>query len=884
MNNVVGRLAVAEFGHHRVRTMLTVFSVCLAVALIVAMTSGFNSLHAAARGFVVQYFGTTDVQVKAGEESSSEVNATLLKRLQDDKDVKVASGELRFIKPVLRKSGRPTNRVSWIVGMHAPGSNPGSAATMLNDGRWFTAGEKDVVVVDQELAEYVNLELGDMVLLPVPNGKPVRKRVIGLAAKPRVMAFRKYTIYMPIGEAQGLHDIPDAYSEISVDLKAGVDRKAFVARWKELLAATGKSVQLRTVDSMEDAFNRNMQGLVLVSYLGGVVSLLAAGFIVFSTVSMGLTERMRVLAMLRAVGATRKQVGSLVVVEALLIGVVGIVGGVLLGWAVLAMVVSHYDKWFLSGVVFSYPGMLFAVVGMLVVTLGAGVIPAVGASRVDPLAALTPLAQKPKAKLLPLCFVLGLVCLFADFAVIRMGAIPADVRMWFHVGVGVPLLLIGLFLISPVLIKGVEAGLGPVVAKLMGVDRFLLRQQLGSAVWRAAGTVSALMVGLLILVLMQMHGRGMLQSWQLPNKFPDMLVYAPLGLNDAQRKQLDELAVFERGQVLPVAWASPELGGEINMFAISQMLMMPQATIMLGMDMDRAFGMEGNPEKAMVELDFVQGDPVEAARKMKAGRHVLVSTEFNRLGDVKVGDKFPVKTARFGEVEYTVAGVVRAIGVDVIVRVFNIGSEMQRWTAGSVIANIDDMERDFGITRVRLFAANIRGDIEKEEVERAVRKELRVMGLLASDARRIKAGINRFFTNVLGLFSSIAMLATLVASLGVVNTIMAGIRSRQWQLGILRSIGLTRGQLLRLIVAEAVMLGLLAGLMGVAGGVICSFNAHQVAAMLVGIDAPTVWPVGMMMAGVGVTILIAVVAGLYPAVQVARTEVLTLLKASRSAA
>ena len=443
---VVRQLAFAEFRHHRVRTILTVLSVSLAVALIVAMTSGFSSLHSAARSFVVQYFGTTDVQVVAGQDARGEVNQKILDELRADGEVKQASGVLKFIKPVLRKSGKPTNKVTWTVGVPAPGTEPGNAAAMLNSGRWFTKGERGVVVVDERLAESIELKLGEEMLLPRPDGKPVKMKVVGMAAKPSILAFRRYSVYAPIDDIREIHDHPGAYSEINVDLNEGVDRKAFVARWKEQLSADGETVQLKSIDSMEATFNQNMKGLMIISYLGGVIAMLAAGFIVFSTVSMGLTERTRVLAMLRAVGASQQQIGQLVVMEALLIGLGGIVLGVIIGWAGLWAVVSTYDKWFVSGATLSVGGLLFATLGMAVVTVVAGIIPAWSASRVDPLQAMTPLSKSSSRKLLPICFMVGLFLIAADTLVLKMDWLSSDVRWVFHIGAGMPSLMVGLFL------------------------------------------------------------------------------------------------------------------------------------------------------------------------------------------------------------------------------------------------------------------------------------------------------------------------------------------------------------------------------------------------------------------------------------------------------
>src|SRR5205814_3121360 len=107
-----------------------------------------------------------------------------------------------------------------------------------------------------------------------------------------------------------------------------------------------------------------------------------------------------------------------------------------------------------------------------------------------------------------------------------------------------------------------------------------------------------------------------------------------------------------------------------------------------------------------------------------------------------------------------------------------------------------------------LFAANLEYFVDKQELVKRVQAELGVKGLTSGDVREIKANIQSGFRKLLLLMSTVAFSAIGVAALGVTNTIMASIRTRRWQLGVLRSIGITRWQMLRLLLAEALLLGL----------------------------------------------------------------------------
>src|SRR5438874_9038396 len=108
----------------------------------------------------------------------------------------------------------------------------------------------------------------------------------------------------------------------------------------------------------------------------------------------------------------------------------------------------------------------------------------------------------------------------------------------------------------------------------------------------------------------------------------------------------------------------------------------------------------------------------------------------------------------------------------------------------------------------------------------------------AGDVRHIKYMIEQTFRRLLLLVSTVAFAAMAVASLGVTNTIMASVRSRRWQFGIMRSVGVTRGQLLRLILAEAMLIGLVGCALGLFAGMFMTMDAHRLSAVIIGYSPP----------------------------------------------
>jgi putative ABC transport system permease protein len=617
--------------------------------------------------------------------------------------------------------------------------------------------------------------------------------------------------------------------------------------------------------------------------------MLAATFIVFSALSMGVSERQRTLAMLRAVGAHKSQVAGLVVWEGLALALLGALVGVPLGLAWVGILKAMFDVFFVAGVVLSWGGIVFGTLGTIGAALVASALPAWSATRVDPLEAMVPLANPP-APGPPLAASLAGLLLISIDPFLFFGPVaritsalgasdPAEVaraiKFYGHFALGLPGVMIGYFLLAPLFIWVIERVLGPAVSAMFGLKSAMLRQQLSSGIWRAAGTCAALMVGLAVLVVMQVHGHTLISGWRLPDKFPDVFVMTGVsrGLNDDQVRKLESVPGILKGEVTPIGIASPEYG--TGFMGIALAAVMPNATMYIGLDPDRAF--------KMMELDFRQGNAKDAAELLKRGDYLIVTEEYHQLKGLGLGDKLPLKTTR-GEKQFTIAGVVWSPGIDVMVAMFDMSRQFDQRTAASVFGSLEDGKKYFGINQTYLFAANLEVGRQKEKLIDDLQRELGAQGMRVGDVREIKYNIQLGFRKILMLVSTVAFAAMAVASLGVTNTIMASVRSRQWQFGVLRSIGVTRGQLVRTVLAESFLLGLVGVGLGLVAGFEMAVNANALGSVVTGYQPPISVPWPIVFGGVGIIVFISIAASIWPALSAARAEPLALLQAGRASA
>jgi putative ABC transport system permease protein len=866
-----------------------------------------------------KYMGATDALITRQGDEKAAVPQSLVEELNRDPDVKDAVGRLELDAVVQTSSGRKLpGRAAQVIGVRRPQDRQVESLNKVA-GEWFNTSDGDVAVVDQVIARLLKggrptdeeapmADVGDSLVLPLVD-KQLRLKIVGIVRKPGVLAAHMPTVYVPIETLQkfAMPGQGGRVSRVMVQFKENVNSAAFAERWKPRLTRVDPALKLRLTRDNRKELDQNLQGLKVLSYLGGAVSMLAATFIVFSSLSMGVVERQRSLAMLRAIGAFRAQLGWLVVLEGFLLSVTGIAIGVPLGWLWVKLLSLRYHDLFAVGVVLSPGGVTFASLGALLTALAASFLPAWSAMRVSPLEAMNPLADPPRGSVPVWSALAGVACICIE-PFMLMGPLDALVRavglgdnasaqQWVravkfygHFAIGLPGILIGFFLLAPLLVWAVEAVAGRLAAALLGIRFQLLRQQLSSGIWRAAGTGAALMVGLAVLVAMQIQGRSSLEGWKLPDRFPDIFIVSPMpligGLSQEEIKKLEGVNGIKKGEVMAIAMATPQLGD--NIFGILGASFLNDATMFFGVEPDLGF--------KMMDLEFRDdnGKPVSrdeqerlrkyAEEKLKLGRHVIITEEFRQLKHLKVGDKFPLKTASSGTVDYTIAGIVWSPGLDVVKSIFDMGQQIDERTAASVFGSIDDARRDFGVQSIRLFAANLEPGIDKNVLLRKVQAAVGKMGMQVGDVREIKAKIQAGFRRLLTLVSTVAFAAMAVAALGVTNTVMASIRSRRWQFGVLRSIGVTRSQLLRLVLAEAFLLGIVGCALGLLAGVEMAANAHVLQAAIIGYNPPLVVPWKMVAFGVAVVMFVAIAASLWPAASVARAEPLMLLQAGRAAA
>jgi putative ABC transport system permease protein len=268
-------------------------------------------------------------------------------------------------------------------------------------------------------------------------------------------------------------------------------------------------------------------------------------------------------------------------------------------------------------------------------------------------------------------------------------------------------------------------------------------------------------------------------------------------------------------------------------------------------------------------------------------------------GGLGVGDRIPFSPPNAPQevVEYEIAGVVSTPGWQWVTKFSGMRRHFVR-TFTIVFADASRVQSDFHLSSNEFFWMNLDGSGSIDEVEKSlqtiaerhagsqftageygqVTAHCPFARLTATDT--VRTAITMVANEVIWGISKLPLITLAITSLAVANTIAASVRARRWQLGVLRAVGITRSQIVRLILAEAGMITIVACLLSLAFGLIagwCSVGMSRYSGMFYSPPNLSI-PWQALCFGVAATLALSLTAALWPAIVIGRAEPLELLQ------
>lgn len=828
--------------HHKLRLVLSGVAIVLGVGFVVGTLIFTDTLNST---FTNLFSGTTsDVVVTPEEDVESRgfagtvatLPAAVLTDVRAVDGVAKAGGQVlidgvAIVDPageVLGTPGAPTFGSNW-------DDDEELTPFRLEEGRGPAApGEVALDSVSAAKAGYV---VGDTVPLVGPDG-PLDASLVGIfrygtsgnLAGATIAAFD--TAYAQ----ELLLDGEDAYTEIDAVAEEGVTQEALAA---DVRAVVGDGVVVRTgQEAADEATAQITEGLAFVNIFLLVfagIALFVGTFIILNTFSMLVAQRSRELALLRALGATRGQIVRSLILEAVGVGLVGALLGLVVGVGVAYGLQGLFSA---IGAEIPTEGLVLLprtiVVGLVIgvlVTVVAGLAPAIRASRIPPMAALRDDIALP-ARSLHVRAIAGAVLLVAGLGAMTAGAAVGGGSGSQFVGLGVVAALVGAIVVSPALAGPMVRILGFAFPRMFGTVGSLAVQNAERQPRRTAATASALMIGLALVSALTIFATSAKSSITV---VIDSVVGADFLVTNQTQRPFGEEVAQAVAAVPGVAIVSP--------VKLVPSLVQEQPTALVGVD-PATFG-------DVVNLEFTSGSLGSLADRGA----MVVDAQTATDNGLIVGE--PV-TARFaaGTAAYTVTGIYESAGrfsgyvVD-SASVIEAGAD----PGDSVVYVKSAPDADLDAVQAGMTAA-LADNPTVEVLSQTQFKE------------QITSGVDQILLVMVMLLS----LAILIAVLGIVNTLVLSVVERTREIGMLRAVGALRRQIRTMVVLEALVIAVFGAVVGLVLGVwfAVALQRTLIEQGIAVLDIPWLGIIAFLV----VAGIVGVLAALWPAFRAGRLNVL----------
>jgi putative ABC transport system permease protein len=644
----------------------------------------------------------------------------------------------------------------------------------------------DEVALDASTAADEHFRLGQLIGFATQSGIVRHFRLVATISlgvnhaygNAAVAAFPTATAFQVTGRP--------GYSQIVTRADAGVAQGTLVTRLRGLPALSGDKVQTGSQLASSEAtsaihFTRQLTDAILIFAL---ISLVVAAFVIFNTFTILAAQRRRELALLRCVGASKRQVFAGMLTEAVAVGAVasaaGVLAGLGLGWGLEKLFAAIGVSIPAGSLVLSGQTIAIALVTGIAVTTLAAVLPARAATQVPPVAALGGPETRVTRQLGWVRIATAVLFGAAGLGLTYAGMQQVNNTAGFvQIAAGGCVFFVAVLALGPLISPPVTTFLGWLPGRLAGVPGRLASANARRNPYRVAATTAALTIGITLMTVFTVVASSAQASADAT-----ITAHYPFGYTVAAR---------DGGQLVPARVigalrGSPELGLVAPFYASSAMVSGESVSV-------------GALQRAALTL----ASPPVTAGSLSDVRPGTVALDSGLLTSMhtRLGGTVTVRTPGRGTLRLRVVAAYHS----------------SNGPLAGVLLSLPDYLSGFHPQGAQAVFINGRHGVStaaaRTAVTRAAASDPLLQETTVADYRsQLASRVN----NTLALFSLLLGLAILIALLGITNTLTLSVLERTRESALLRALGLTRGQLRAMLLTEALLMALLGVGLGVALG------------------------------------------------------------------
>ncbi|MHA6762566.1 ABC transporter permease [Streptacidiphilus sp. PAMC 29251] len=845
------RTAFRNVVAHKGRLLMTMLAVLLGTAFVAGTMVFSDSVGQAFKNSVSNNYAHVSVQVSnndAGPYSSPGDTDRSDKPLTEATSRKIAAlpgaasaaGSVTGFAGLSDPSGNLIGHQGQTYGSNwLPGSGGQDALYPMTQG----AGPTDAhgIAIDRKTAQDNGFKVGDTVRLAV-NGPVTRMTVTGIFSTddPQVAAGGSLVLF-DNATAQQTYLKPGQYDAINVTAKPGVSQTQLqdevmqvVPHSTNIVVKTGAQLTADETRNVE----QSVSGLrtALLAFAG--IALFVGIFLIANTFTMLIAQRTRELALMRAIGASRRQITNSVLLEALFVGLVASLGGLAAGIGIGALLKTLMGG---SGVpagslVLSGTTVIATVVTGVVVTVLAALLPSLRASRVAPVAAMNSNDQPATQKSLVVRNSIGAAFFGLGLASVLYGTTLSGTDGRAPVGLGAGLILIGVFVLTPLLSRPVIALVGPLLSGLFGTPGKLAKQNAVRNPRRTAATASALTIGLTLISSLTVIGASVSHA---------------IDTQVTQNLKADYDISVMLGQPVSPALL-PKITATPGVAAIS---VLDSQYVTIGSYEHSVNGVDAKAFDQLLAPQMVSG----ATASLQQGS-VLVDQHVATANNWTVGSTAKVTYPDKSKGSVRIGGIYQES--DMLGPILMSESVLAPHTTSPYYNDILVKGENGASPQLQQALKDSTGDNPLVTVK---------------TQQQIRDQFSSIISTILNIMYGLLGMAVVIAVLGVVNTLAMSVFERKREIGMLRAIGLDRYAVKRMVRLESVVIAAFGALMGVAIGGFLAWAAVQLLKhSLVGLT--TTPPYGQLAAYVVGAALVGLLAAMWPARRAAKLDILGSIK------